>query len=387
MILSAHTYSPDDQTWSDSHTLSQQADHVAIFAFGDHTHFRNQTALHQLHTLNPDAHLIGCSTAGEILQGHVYDESLHAVRVEFEHSRLKSFSITLQDDISDRDTGKQLGQQICESEQPAMVYILAEGIRINGDYFLEGINTTIPSDVLIVGGFAGDDASFKETFVVHNSTVNSRSVVALAIYGDHISTVQSSAGGWNTFGPLRLVTRSKETTVYELDGQPALELYKKYLGELAADLPASGLRFPLAITTSPSQSSKEHIMRATLAINEEEQSISFGGNIPQGSTVWLMKANRESLISGAEDASQILIDRAPQDIPLLVLAVSCVSRRLVMGERTEEELDLLWESLPKGSILSGFYSFGEIAPGTTNPSRSVLHNQTMTLTMIYERTP
>lgn len=387
MILSAHTYSSDDQTWSDSHTLSQQADHVAIFAFGDHTHFRNQTALHQLHTLNPEAHLIGCSTAGEILQGHVYDESLHAVRVEFEHSRLKSFSITLQDDISDRDTGKQLGQQICESEQPAMVYILAEGVRINGDYFLEGLNATIPSDVLIVGGLAGDDASFEETFVVHNNTVNSRSVVALAIYGDYLSTVQSSEGGWDTFGPLRSVTRSEEATVYELDGQPALDLYKKYLGDLATDLPASGLRFPLAITTSPSQNCKDHIVRTILAVDEEEHSITFAGNIPQGSTVWLMKANLENLISGAEDASQVLINHAPSDTPMLALAVSCVGRKLVMGERTEEELDLLWESLPKGSILTGFYSFGEIAPGTTNPSRSVLHNQTMTLTMIYERTP
>jgi len=50
-------------------------------------------------------------------------------------------------------------------------------------------------------------------------------------------------GGWDPFGPERLITKSKENILYELDGQSALELYKKYLGEHAKVFPQQDFCF------------------------------------------------------------------------------------------------------------------------------------------------
>jgi hypothetical protein len=59
-----------------------------------------------------------------------------------------------------------------------------------------------------------------------------------------------------------------------------------------------------------------------------------------------------------------------------------VGRRLVLGSRTEEEIEATLEVLPKGTQQIGFYSYGEISPYTAGTCD--LHNQTMTLTTLSE---
>ncbi len=208
-------------------------------------------------------------------------------------------------------------------------------------------------------------------------------MTAVGFYGDHIQVGHGSKGGWDKFGPERQVTKSSGNVLYQLDGRPALELYKEYLGERASGLPATGLLFPLAIRTS--QTEGKVLVRTILAVDEATQSMTFAGDIPEGVFAQLMRANFDRLIQGASEAATLTINShnsLPSNSPTLCIAISCVGRRLVLGERSEEEVEAALEILPKGSRQIGFYSYGEISPyqsGTCD-----LHNQTMTLTTITE---
>ncbi|MCA9986556.1 MAG: FIST C-terminal domain-containing protein, partial [Anaerolineales bacterium] len=234
--------------------------------------------------------------------------------------------------------------------------------------------------VTVTGGLAGDGPHFKTTWVMHNDVISSGMIAAVGFYGERIVLDHGSQGGWDIFGPERLVTRADGPILYELDGKPALELYKTYLGERAAELPAAALLFPLALRNDASDESQ--IVRTILAIDEAQQSLTFAGNIPEGSRAQLMKANFDRLIDGALGAAEQLDSQQACQGDKLAIAISCVGRRLVLGERTEEELEATLETLPAGTKQIGFYSYGELSP--FGSGQCDLHNQTMTLTTISE---
>jgi hypothetical protein len=167
--------------------------------------------------------------------------------------------------------------------------------------------------------------------------------------------------------------------LFELDSQPALDLYKKYLGDRAAELPASGLLFPLSIRM-PGES-EDRLLRTILTIDEQNRSMTFAGDVPEGAIGRFMKANPERLIDAAMEAGRnAVVEPESGGGSDLMVAVSCVGRRLVLGPRALEEPEALRECAP--GILTGFYSYGEIGPSTHGPC--ALHNQTMTVTTIGE---
>ena len=261
--------------------------------------------------------------------------------------------------------------------------MLSDGLHVNGSELVKGLNDTLEGTVVITGGLAGDGTHFKRTWVLKDRTLQSGYVTAVGLYGDHVRIGHGSKGGWDKFGPERLVTKSTGHVLYELDGRPALHLYKEYLGDRAAGLPATGLLFPLAIRTSPSEG--KSLVRTILAVDETTQSMTFAGDIPRGVYAQLMRANFDRLIQGASDAATLSTNghgSAHPETPILSLAISCVGRRLVLGERSEEETEATLEILPKGSRQIGFYSYGEISPYESGACD--LHNQTMTLTTITE---
>ena len=188
-------------------------------------------------------------------------------------------------------------------------------------------------------------------------------------------------GGWDSFGVDREVTKSNANILYELDGQPALELYKRYLGAHAANLPASALLFPLNLRL---QDSGISLVRTVLSVNEEDGSMVFAGDIPQGEYVRLMKANFDRLVDGATGAaemSRISLKNSKADLAILI---SCVGRKLVLKQRVEEELETIREVIGEQVTITGFYSYGEICPSQPFDQRCELHNQTMTITLFKE---
>jgi hypothetical protein len=188
-------------------------------------------------------------------------------------------------------------------------------------------------------------------------------------------------GAWSepcSFGLERKGTASRGNVLFELDGQPALELYKGYLRERAAELPSSALLFPLALHDS--MNSSHSVVRTVLSVDEATQPMTFAGDIPTRQYVKLMRANFDRLVLDPRSAGHAAMGAHVG--PTLSIAISCVGRRVALGERSEEETEVTLDALPPGTTQIGFDSYGEISPHASG--RCDLHNQIMTLTVLSE---
>jgi len=344
--------------------------------------------LDELLSRYPQAVCAGCSTAGEILDRTVDDRSLVALCISFSSTRVRAESVAVSDAAQSGAAAAELGRRLAAPDL-RHVLVLSDGLLVNGTSLTAGFRASLPAGVHVTGGLAGDGTRFARTAVGLGRQIGSGSVVAIGFYGQHLHVAYGSAGGWEPFGPHRLVTRSEGNVLFELDGQPALTLYKRYLGERAAGLPATGLLFPLCLLDS--RNAPRGLVRTILAVDEARQSLTFAGDLPQGQYVRLMKANGDALVGGAESAAQAASGPAsaspasPASADRFAVLVSCVGRRLVLGQRVEEEVEAVLAQLGGGLAAIGFYSYGEICPSGLVHSCD-LHNQTMTLTVFSEDT-
>ena len=301
-----------------------------------------------------------------------------ATAIQFEHSsvRMATAHVTAAESAS---AGAALARSLAD---PALVHvvILSEGLDINGEQLVRGFGEALPSHVSVTGGLSADGEHFHQTLVLSNDDARTNTVAAVGLYGSRLAVGCGSLGGWDPFGPERQITRSAGNVLYEVDGQSALALYKRYLGEHAADLPASGLRFPLSLRT---RDGSAPVVRTILSVSEADQSLTFAGDVPMGGYVRLMKANVDRLIDGAVGAGRISADATAGSVDLALL-ISCVGRRMVLRQRVEEEVEGVRDIVGQGATIAGFYSYGEISPFTPN-ARCELHNQTMTVTTVSER--
>ncbi|MDP2205990.1 MAG: FIST C-terminal domain-containing protein [Alphaproteobacteria bacterium] len=326
-------------------------------------------------------HIIGCSSAGEISGDGASVGKITLMAIHFENTGLRVSSACVAGDNGSYMSGQSIAMQLATTPGLKSIFALSPGLGINGSAFAAGLADGAPAKTVITGGLAGDGTAFKDTLTLLDGKVSNDCAVAFGLYGDNISVGSGSQGGWKPFGPIRSVTRAVNNILYELDGKPALELYKTYLGDKAAELPSSGLLYPLSIVDAQHRT-ETGLIRTILDINEAENSIILAGNLPQNSLVRLMHADIDSLVEGAESAAQDAGKAASS--PTATLMVSCVGRRLVMGHDIDEEVDAVTAQLGK-SAYAGFYSYGEVSP-FGSAGRPELHNQTMTITTFSEKT-
>jgi hypothetical protein len=350
-----------------------------ILTFGSPSTIQQQDWYDDLRQSYPNAQILGCSTAGEIAGTQVLDESLVATVICFEQSQVKPCFIQMQASESSFDAGDRIGQ-LLEKANLAHVFVLSDGLSVNGSDLVRGIAQHLPTGVTLTGGLSGDGDRFSETYVLLNHQVAKGMIAAIGLYGDRIKVGYGSLGGWTPFGPERRITKSAGNVLYELDGQPALALYKTYLAEHSAGLPATGLLFPLSLKVQ----STERLVRTILAVNEADQSMTFAGDMPEGSTAQLMHASFDRLVDGAMDAAETCVSALDGSEAELAILISCVGRKLVLKQRIEEEVEGVQEVLGDQAVLTGFYSYGEISPFAPG-APCELHNQTMTITTFSER--
>ena len=351
-----------------------------VLVFGSPAALCNSDRLGELRGAYSRSSLFGCSTAGEICGVQVTEDSLVSTAIHFDSTTFRTALSHVGESGESFAAGKHLAETLGTTGL-THVFVLSDGLRINGTELVRGLTEHLPSSVTITGGLAGDGARFQTTWVLSDGKPQSGVVAALGFYGRNLTVGCASLGGWDPFGPDRLITRSKGNILYELDGKSALDLYKHYLGEHSKELPASGLLFPLSLRT---EGADTRVVRTILAVSEIDQSITFAGDVPEGSYAQLMKANFDRLIEGATGAARTSIGAGAGFSPELAILVSCVGRKLVLKQRVEEEVEGVREVVGSRTVLAGFYSYGEISPFTPG-SRCELHNQTMTITALSER--
>ena len=351
-----------------------------LLIFGGRKILQNTSIIKQLKIAYPDSILAGCSTSGEISGTNVNDHSLSLTAVKFENTSIVCREENIDDFSNGAEAGKALALKLATKEL-RHVFVLSEGLHVNGTELVTGMRDNLPEGVNVTGGLAGDGADFNKTFIISNTgEVKCNIITAIGFYGDQIKIGYGSFGGWDSFGVERSVTKSEGNVVYEIDNTPALELYKSFLGNQAKDLPSSGLLFPVNMRI---ETDGDPVVRTILAIDEQKQSLTFAGDIPEGSYIKLMKANIDRLINGAEKAAKVSIDPLGQDKADLAILISCVGRKLVLKQLIEEEVEAVQDIVGDQAILTGFYSYGEIAPFLKG-TRCELHNQTMTITTFTE---
>lgn len=349
-----------------------------VIGYGARHLIENNDFYFQLKEKFPNAEIALSSSSGEIFCNEVYDNTVTVTIISFSTSHIKTSQINIEDFPNSYEAGRTLMEKL-PKENLKWVFVLSDGSRVNGSQLVQGLNGGRPDHVLISGGLAGDGDKFEKTAVGLNQVPASNQIVAIGFYGKNLELSHASYGGWESFGLERTVTRSHNNILYEIDHKNALDLYKKYLGKYAEELPGSALLFPLSLKSGDDSSP---VVRTILSINEKDNMMVFAGDLPEGSKVRFMKANMDRLIDAANDAASECLEIS-HNKPKMGIIVSCVGRKLVLGDRTAEEVEMVRDVLGPDTIITGFYSYGEISP--LKPfADCVLHNQTITITTVNE---
>lgn len=350
-----------------------------VLVFGGRFELEKQEVIDDIRKEFPYDNVVFGSTSGEIIGENVFETSIVVTAIEFEKS---SFIVKTANIFDFNKNAKQLGENLIKelpTENLKHVFVLSEGSFVNGSALIEGIETSFNNKISLTGGMCGDGSRFEKTLASFKENPKEGEIIIIGFYGDSLEISFASFGGWSPFGPERIITKSEGNVLFEIDNLPALDLYSKYLGDKASELPKASLLFPLNVT--PKGKSKP-VVRTILSINKENNSMVLAGDVPEGSKVQLMMASVDAIADGAYEAAKLAMENRKNE-PQLALLVSCIGRKLVMDQRVEEEIEEVMNVIGKQTSLTGFYSYGEMAP-FHGETACELHNQTMTLTLISE---
>jgi hypothetical protein len=368
--------------WRDVGAHAPTVQPQLVLAFGSRAVVTLPEHYAPLRSWYPQASIVMCSTAGEIIGDEVLDDSLVVSALQFQKGTVRAVQGEITHAEQSEAVGAQLAKQISQ-QGLAHALVFSEGLKINGTGLVKGMLSELPLNVSVTGGLVGDGANFTTTVAGLDAVPTSGKIVLIGLYGPSLHVGYGSLGGWDAFGPERIITKAQQNVLYELDDRPALDLYEEYLGDQAAGLPGTGLLFPLELTIIDG-GTERRVVRTLLAIDKDKRSMTFAGDMPEGARARLMKANFDRLIDGAGAAAALCRGEHDSVIPEFALLVSCVGRKLVLKGRTEEEVEAVHRKLSPSVSISGFYSYGEICPGSPTERQCQLHNQTMTITTLRE---
>ncbi len=374
------------RTWTQSAKWSEPVGELPdnpqlVFVFGDRELVAQPELFQQIQQFYPEANILMGSTAGNILDETVTTNTVTVSALHFEKTRISFSETTIENKFDSKNVGKKLAEFL-PTEGLVHSIVLSDGLSVNGSALVRSINKHLPESVTVTGGLVGDGVKFEKTLVHCNGVPQSNNVALIGFYGDSLHVGYASKGGWKTSDNAEhefVITKSKENVLYELNGRPALDVYKEFLGDEAADLPNSATPHPLQLILPE----EGEVVRAVLAINEEDGSMNYAGDMPEGITARLMHATENELIASAKEAGTESIAALEGYEAQFALLVSCLGRKAVLGDRTHEEITAVRQAIGPKAAIHGFYSYGELCP-ETGKRQCLLHNQTMTITTFAE---
>lgn len=364
----------DNNKW-DARLLKAENPQLALLFGSRYTLEQSESSLVQFQEMYPDASIISISGAGNILGDTIIDNTIVANSIEFEHTKIQISHTTFKD-RDELEVADSLMANIDQENLKSLLLYSCSGINL--ERVIQRLNSKLNNVIPISGGAAGDDMRFEKTIIGIGSDLSTERIVLIGLYGDKIHTQYGLHSGMDPFGPKRKITKCLGNIIFEIDHQPALDLYKDYLGDKASELPASALHFPLNIS---SIGKEKPVVRSVQTVDEKTGSLVLFGEVQEGMTVQLMKTYQDNVIVGGSKSAILAANRFEGEA--FALIVSCVGRRIVLGPLTEEELTEAKEVLGPNTIMSGFYSYSELSPCSEN-GRCLLHNQTITITTFFE---
>lgn len=319
----------------------------------------------------PELQLIGCTTDGEFSSAYGYAEDSN-ILVLLESDLCQVASGYVLHDTQDMVAACQLAYDEAVLKlgvDPKLCILLSEAIHINGEIVLDGLTRASGGKLPIVGGIAADSWRFKATKQMTNRQVSSDQSVFLILGGVFDYSI-GRACGWEPYGDIGIITKSEGNTIYEINHQPALAFYRDILGETAK--PTNEL--PIAIYN---EKGEFRFMRTSLEhYDSETGSVTYLGNTPVNSHVRITMVNRNGILNGAvQSMFQALESFSSGKTPCLALGFSCSARRALLGTRTKEEFERIYDMLQSDIALAGFYTYGEICP-RPNSVLNEFHNET-----------
>lgn len=356
--------------------LGGAPDLVIMFSSARYDHAR---VLAGVYEQLPAVRVVGCSSYGEINSEEGLSGSVTAMGIVTEGREFATF--TLPDIAGDsRAGGRALAEQVRQFA-PDLLIVFPDGMRVNSTQFLLGLQDVLGDRFPIVGGVAADAGDFSRTYELFDRDVLCGGAVALAFKG--VRVVTAARSGWQPIGGTRTCTRIEDGNVLlELDGQPALDLYRSYLGYRAAEMPYVSVEYPIGMvggvpSTQRLPDGEILLLRAIKGVDERRRAIIFGGDLPERAEVRMTRATTEDVIAGADAAGAQVLAALPR--PTLALVFDCMARKVVLGPRYKSELRATFARLGPNVPKIGFYTFGELSPvqGTT-----MHHDETFTIALL-----
>jgi hypothetical protein len=328
----------------------------------------------------PDVDLIGCSTIAPMSSVAEYAEG--STTLTLFASDVLDFTVGLGTDVV-AGAGSAARQAVEDAtrktdKSPALLIVTPTVERFDPTAVTGEIGEVLGPTVPVIGGGAAPDFPIAMPWLggvqFYGNRVLTNSLPVLLISGP-LKVSVGVAHGWNPVGRTAVVTRSDDYTVYEIDGEPILDFYHRYLG--VGSEPA--IANPLAILDGDTG---RYYLRAPMQYDESDGSATFFGSIPQGATVQLAMATTDEILSGTEASVAEAVAGFPQgSMPEAALIASCAVRNFLLGTRTSGEIERIRTGLDRGLPVSGFYAFGEIAPLGVNSTPS-FHNETCVTVLI-----
>lgn len=291
--------------------------------------------------LLPECHIIGTTTAGEILHGKMYEDKIVIAFAVFDHTRVRS---NVYPQMDEYDCANQMMNDLVDEDTKAII-IFSDGLRSNGEELLKQI-TKVRPDIVVAGGRAGDYHAFANTLVFNERLAMENGVVAASISGKELIIHNHYMLNWQTIGEPMTITNADKNHLFEINGVPAKEIYTKYLGiDISSALPESGIEFPLIFRRGGID-----VARAPIAVFEDG-SLLFGGNIDEGEQVRFGFGNLDMVREKSFDDYNFF-----KTLPVEgTFIYSCSARKALLGTDLEKEFDFLEALAPT----VGYFTYGE----------------------------
>ena len=193
-----------------------RTDSNLVFFFGTRQALSCGARYDELRAMFPAAHILGCSTGGQICNDDVSDDEIAAAAIRFDATELRVACEAAPSPDRSRACGEAIGRALAAPDLVG-VFVLSDGLNVNGSELVAGIIGAVGARVAVTGGLAGDGADFRETLVGADCAPRKHMVAAVGFYGPAIRIGHGSAGGWDEFGrgaksPARAATCCSSST-------------------------------------------------------------------------------------------------------------------------------------------------------------------------------